>query len=307
MLRLRGQYPSAPADMANDDTPGDRTYGTFLKFLKGEIVYDQGDPATHWYEVINGTIRTCFLYSSGHRQLTGFFYAGDVFGIEAGNYQSSAEAVTNVTLRRIDRSRHAQDIAARHNPAQTAAHVSAVPAGAVSANTISATTVSANAELASVLPAYSAAGGGTFSSDALESALSNAQACIFLLGHRTAPERMAAFLLATSRRMGAQNAVALPMSRADIADHLGLTIHTVSRTLSDFVRRALIVLDSPQSIHILDRTGLMRVAGRSQDDQDIPRFKPMLRAPANHDAPRIAAYAPSSAHGPCAFSASPRN
>lgn len=286
MLRLRGQYPSASADMANDDAPDARTHGTFLKFLKGEVVYDQGDPATHWYEVINGTIRTCFLYSSGHRQLTGFFYAGDVFGIEAGNYQSSAEAVTNVTLRRIDRSKHAEDIAARHNPAHTAAYVSAVPAGA--------------------LPASSDAG-GTFSSDALESALSNAQACIFLLGHRTAPERMAAFLLATSRRMGAQNAVTLPMSRADIADHLGLTIHTVSRTLSDFVRRALILLDSPQSIHILDRTGLMHMAGRSQDDQDIPRFKPMLRAPANQNAPRIAAYAPNSPRSPCSFAALPRN
>lgn len=293
MLRLRGQYTSASADIANDDTLDSRTHGTFLKFLKGEIVYDQGDPATHWYEVINGTIRTCFLYSSGHRQLTGFFYAGDVFGIEAGNYQSSAEAVTNVTLRRIDRSKHAEEVAARHNPAHTAAYTSVVPAGALPANAVAADT----------------AAGGTFSSDALESALSNAQACIFLLGHRTATERMAAFLLATSRRMGAQNAVMLPMSRADIADHLGLTIHTVSRTLSDFIRRALIVLDSPQSIHILDRTGLMHMAGRSQDDRDIPRYKPMLRIPANQNALSVGAYVQHrpAQHGPCSFAALPRN
>ncbi len=43
------------------------------------------------------------LYSDGHRQLTGFFYPGDVFGVDSDHYSSSAEAVTAVTLRRCGR------------------------------------------------------------------------------------------------------------------------------------------------------------------------------------------------------------
>jgi CRP/FNR family nitrogen fixation transcriptional regulator len=204
MLRLRG----------HTDTGARPVPGTILKFRKGEIVYTQGDPATDWFEVMSGTVRTCFLYSGGHRQLTGFFYPGDVFGIDNGHYASSAEAVTAVTLRRCGRG------------------------------------FGEDEQLSDAAPVHGA----------LESALSNAQACIFLLGRRTAAERMAAFLLTTARRFAIDKPFHLPMSRADIADHLGLTIHTVSRTLSEFVRRNLISLNGPQSIMIEDRRGLKRLA-----------------------------------------------
>jgi CRP/FNR family transcriptional regulator, nitrogen fixation regulation protein len=86
----------------------------------------------------------------------------------------------------------------------------------------------------------------------LQRALSSAQACIFLLGRRTAAERIAAFLIAASRRTGIDKPIQLPMSRSDIADHLGLTVHTVSRTLSEFVRQNLIALDGPHLITIRD-------------------------------------------------------
>jgi CRP/FNR family transcriptional regulator, nitrogen fixation regulation protein len=278
MLRLRGHHPTATAEPVGKTSSEIQSHGTFLKFLKGEIVYDQGDPATHWYEVISGTVRTCFLYSSGHRQLTGFFYAGDVFGIELGTHQSSAEAVTNLVLRRIDRSCQPEETASRHTPehAVTQKSVPVTPGAATTA----------------------------LSTGALESALSNAQACIFLLGHRTAPERMAAFLLATSRRMGLDKAVKLPMSRADIADHLGLTIHTVSRTLSDFVRRDLITLEGPQSVHILDRHALMRMAGRTPEDSEIPRSRPFIPPPANQNLSGLEANA---RHSQSVFTAIPRN
>ncbi len=296
MLRLRGQHPVAPAARETGNSlggsSGNQAHGTFLKFRKGEIVYDQGDPATHWYEVISGTVRTCFLYSSGHRQLTGFFYAGDVFGIEMGNHQSSAEAVTNVVLRRIERTSKPEEAMSRHTPAQSVL-LTAQPHNPVSAPV--ATSVST---LASTLPP------AALSAGAWESALSNAHACIFLLGHRTAPERMAAFLLATSRRMGVDKAVKLPMSRADIADHLGLTIHTVSRTLSDFVRRALIALDGPQSVLILDRSALRQMAGRCPEDSEIPHSKPIVRTPANQNTSGIGVH---TLRRTAVFAASPRN
>src|SRR3546814_18775123 len=51
------------------------------------------------------------------------------------------------------------------------------------------------------------------------------------------------------------------MTRGDIADHLGLTIHTVSRTISGFVRQGLIELEGPQSCRLLDLDGLRAIAG----------------------------------------------
>lgn len=59
-----------------------------------------------------------------------------------------------------------------------------------------------------------------------------AQDLTLLLGRRSATERVAAFLMEVDERLGSTGTFALPMTRRDIADYLGLTIETVSRTLS---------------------------------------------------------------------------
>ncbi len=228
MLRLSGQRHSGVSPMPS----------ILLKFRKGEIVYAQGDPAADWFEVISGTVRTCHLHVNGHRQLTGFYYQGDVFGIETGVHQSSAEAVTDVKLRRVYRALGEQECITERRRAVIA-------------------------------------------SEALQGALHNARDCIFLLGHRTAPERMAAFLLATSRRIGNNCKFQLPMSRSDIADHLGLTIHTVSRTLSDLVRRGYIVLQGPQTVIIADSDRLGELAGLAQEEIE-PQYYPASAASYPH-------------------------
>lgn len=81
-----------------------------------------------------------------------------------------------------------------------------------------------------------------------------------LLLIKTAKERIAAFLLDMAERLAGKGCVELPMSRQDIADYLGLTIETVSRTLTSlsegstiqFLASRRIVLRNPSQLNKLN-------------------------------------------------------
>ena len=90
--------------------------------------------------------------------------------------------------------------------------------------------------------------------------LDAAQHRLFLLGRMTACERVAAFLVELSERHDTRHRVDLPMSRCDIADHLGLTVETVCRVLSDFKRRRLIAAPNAHRMEFLDREALAAIA-----------------------------------------------
>jgi CRP/FNR family nitrogen fixation transcriptional regulator len=205
------------------DAEGDQgACGQLISVNKGLVIYHEADAAKHWYEVVSGTVRTCRFMGDGHRQLTGFFYPDDVFGVDRGQYRESAEAVTSVVLRR-----------------------------------------------------FPAAAPGEFGNAQgvqrriLERALESARECIFLFGHRTAANRVAAFLIAIADRSRARSGVQIPMTRSDIADYLNLTLHTVSRTISDLTKQGLIALDGPQNMRILDIERLRLVAGEGGDVESV--------------------------------------
>jgi CRP/FNR family nitrogen fixation transcriptional regulator len=88
--------------------------------------------------------------------------------------------------------------------------------------------------------------------------LAHAQAHLMLL-IKSAQERVAAFLLEMADRIPDKTGIELPMSRQDIADYLGLTIETVSRTLTQLESKAAIELPRSRHIVLRNRSALARL------------------------------------------------
>lgn len=86
--------------------------------------------------------------------------------------------------------------------------------------------------------------------------LTRAQARMLLLGRKMAAERVASFLLEQAAVCPGISVFALPMTRSDIADYLGLTIETVSRTMSRLRHAGLIEIDQITHIRLMDRAAL---------------------------------------------------
>jgi CRP-like cAMP-binding protein len=82
---------------------------------------------------------------------------------------------------------------------------------------------------------------------------------ILLLGRKTASERIATFLLEMAARQRGVGKVALPMSRTDIADHLGLTVETVCRMMTHLRRDGTIVIE-PGQVELLCPAALHQMA-----------------------------------------------
>jgi CRP/FNR family transcriptional regulator len=91
--------------------------------------------------------------------------------------------------------------------------------------------------------------------------LAAAQEQMMLLGRKTARERVASFLLMLSRRLRSSRSIVLPMTRADIADYLGLTIETVSRTITLLRKAGPIALDSADRLRLVSPDALEALAG----------------------------------------------
>ena len=161
-------------------------------FDKDRTLFAEGDPATYCYRILGGAVRMVKQMEDGRRQVVEFLLAGDLFAINAPDHHSLT-AETVIATTVCRYRRSAVEALADRDPA-TARRLRAL----------------AVAELG------------------------QARARLVLLGRRTASERLAQFLLEMERRAprGGAGRVVLPMGRADIADHLGLTPETVCRLLT---------------------------------------------------------------------------
>lgn len=95
--------------------------------------------------------------------------------------------------------------------------------------------------------------------------LQHAEDHMLLLGRKTSLERVAAFLIEMDQRLTAAGVIALPMSRRDIADYLGLTLETVSRALSRLHELGILgfIGNNQRQIVLLDRPLLASLDLRS--------------------------------------------
>jgi CRP-like cAMP-binding protein len=93
--------------------------------------------------------------------------------------------------------------------------------------------------------------------------LARAHEHMLLLGRKNAQEKVASLLLELARRIGADEAMPafrLPISRQEMADHLGLTIETVSRTMTRLREDGLIALPTPHDVVLLHPAQLAELA-----------------------------------------------
>jgi len=192
-------------------------------YRPGDALVREGDDAAHLFNITGGAVRVYKLLSDGRRQIVGFLAAGDFLGLASGSrYAFSAEAIDEVH-------------ACKFKKVAYRALLDEMP------------------ELERAL---------------LERAsheLAAAQDQMLLLGRKTAVERLASFLISLSERArretGDGSVVHLPMTRAEIADYLGLTTETVSRATSKLKTRGTIRLLSLHSVQINKPEDLKSLAG----------------------------------------------
>ena len=92
--------------------------GVLISYPRGAEIFGQTQPATHLYQVVTGSVRTFKILADGRRQVCGFYFPGDYFGLEPSDQHASYAFAINdveciVTKRRtvIERADRRRDVA----------------------------------------------------------------------------------------------------------------------------------------------------------------------------------------------------
>lgn len=193
-----------------------------IRVEANQTLFSEGDAADTLYNVTSGTVKLYKLLPDGRRQITGFLVPGDFLGLAVNDhYAYSAETVTGCTLCRFPRRK-----------------------------------------VEALLDEFPKMQRRLFSMASNELAVAQDQ--MLLLGRKTAREKICSFLLMLSQRAAQrghrENPVHVPMSRADIADYLGLTTETVSRTFTQLKTAGVISLQEGNKVLIADMDGIYDMA-----------------------------------------------
>ncbi|MEQ8700417.1 MAG: helix-turn-helix domain-containing protein [Bauldia litoralis] len=196
----------------------------------GEMLFLESDPANSLFVITDGSIKLYKMLSDGRRQITGFLFRSDFLGLAfRDRYAYSAEALSLTTVCRFPKDR-----------------------------------------LEALLDEFPEMERRLLSIASNE--LASAQDQMLLLGRKTAEEKLASFLWLLSRRATLKEldgkTIDLPMTRMDMADYLGLTIETVSRSFSALRRKEIIAFTTPQRMQITDLSAMAALAGIEEDSWD---------------------------------------
>jgi len=194
------------------------------RVTRGSVIYRCSDRFEAIYAVRSGAFKNVGVSTKGEEKITGFYFPGEVLGLDAIN--SGRHPFNGIALE------DSEVCVIRFARLQ---------------------------EIALQIPALQHHVFRLISRD-----ISRDQGLMLLLGSMNAEQRLAAFLLSLSRRyqrMGyAADRFNLRMTREDIGSYLGLTLETVSRFLSRFVRRGLIAARQ-REIEIKDAEALLEIVG----------------------------------------------
>ncbi|MBW9052349.1 cyclic nucleotide-binding domain-containing protein [Rhizobium mesosinicum] len=193
------------------------------RLVAGQSLFFEGDAAKHLFEVVEGTLRIFKIISDGRRVITGFLHAGDIVGVSLKDrYLYSAEAITNTKVRRFSRKAFDNEVA---GSPQLRPEVFA----------------------------------------RLCDEMAAAQDQMVLLSCKSAEERICTFLLRELLRAASDGEVdfviELPMTRLDIADYLGLTIETVSRSITKLTSKGVLAPVGRHSLRVVKRSALVQLSG----------------------------------------------
>lgn len=205
----------------------------------GRMIMEEGEAALYFYNVNVGMVRLFKSLPDGRRQITGFASPGHFIGLASTSVNMiSAESIDTVQFCRFSRS-----------------------------------------VLASMMNEYPALERKLLDIAIHELALNQQQ--LLLLGRKTALEKVVTFLLMWWRQqnacrsasldentkltlpLDANTKLTLPLSRTDLADYLGLTIETVSRSLGSLKKNGLIDIPSVHEIMLLRPQALVDIAEAS--------------------------------------------
>jgi CRP/FNR family transcriptional regulator len=198
-----------------------------IEFQRRQTIIVEREPAIYFFNVISGLVKLLRSLPNGRIQIVGFRQPGEFFGSTVGEtYTASAEAITCSTICRFSRSGLEHELRASPRLQTRVLHMSFKQ-------------------------------------------LSASQDQVLILGCMTAREKVAHFLMDYTCRSFRDNNrpqrwTKLPMNRSEIADFLGLTVETVSRTLSSLANEEIITVGrTSHSIQVINPDKLAHAAGAS--------------------------------------------
>lgn len=193
-----------------------------LHMARRQTLFIEEDPTDCFFEIVQGTACLYKTLEDGRRQIVKFATPGSIIGLTVvDRHELTAEIVSPATVLRI-------------RPRSFREHLAQNP------------------KVSECILAH------------MYNELVEAHEQILTIGQKTSVERVATFIWQMAGQCECRNGpldhVPLSMTRGDIADFLGLTMETVSRTISHLQDTGVIVNTGSSSLQILDNQRLRELA-----------------------------------------------